>query len=215
MSIVMIDDTLPLSTPQIESAAVNNQNSPKELLHVPSVTLVLFAKDKSKLPVVRSAGDVVCCEKVVLQSWSGEPQLCGRKTSNIVLLRPKQARLPDAGVLHNSTDPNDWREKDGKIHTDNLHWPVVNSLWRWGQHRLAAHPTISPNCRLSIEKLEVDHQHNNNGNGQRNSFEASISGDFTAAVTAIIAMPEDLRHRATPRGYLRLWDGTGASRSDP
>ena len=73
MSIALIDDTLPLSNqPTTQGQAANgdgdnaageNGEDTKEM-HVPSVTLVLFSKDKSKLPVVRSAGDVICCEKV-------------------------------------------------------------------------------------------------------------------------------------------------------
>ncbi|KAL7543791.1 hypothetical protein ACHAXR_013242 [Thalassiosira sp. AJA248-18] len=219
MSIVLIDDTSPLPNQMqnlsnnVGNTAGNNSTNPKEM-HVPSVTLVLFSKDKSKLPVVRSAGDVICCQKVFLQTYNG-PQLCAKKTSSIVIVRPRQARCPGDDELHNSMSPNDWsascscHESNDEIHST-TQWQLVDNLWRWGQHRLSVHPTMSPNCHLSIDN--VGDYHNNNGN---NNLEVSISGDLTAAVTAIIPMPEHLRRRDTPRGYIRLWDGTGPSRTDP
>ena len=83
MSVALVDDTLPLSNQATnqggsqggtqgraangenggDAEGGNNGEDAKEM-HVPSVTLVMFSKDRSKLPVVRSAGDVICCEKV-------------------------------------------------------------------------------------------------------------------------------------------------------
>mmetsp|Transcript_29561 Transcript_29561/g.61661 ORF Transcript_29561/g.61661 Transcript_29561/m.61661 type:complete len:883 (+) Transcript_29561:438-3086(+) len=222
MSISFIDETLPVSNRARAAATAgrstpnnnsnNDENSsvdPREL-HVPSVTLVIFSKDKTKLPAVRSAGDVIVCAKVILQEWSGEPQLCARRTSRISIVRPRRPRCPGGEELHDPTPPDDYcSDEAGR---DNLCWPLVDGLWRWGQRRLSAHPTMSPNCYLSIaEAVGSEHDCNNNDN----DFERSVSGDLTAAVTAIIAMPESLRRRDSPRGYLRLWDGTGPSRTDP
>ena len=71
MSIVLIDETLPLPDwaqgGQPDTRNSTNGNKPLET-HVPSITLMLFTKEKSKLPVIQSAGDVICCEKVVLQA---------------------------------------------------------------------------------------------------------------------------------------------------
>jgi hypothetical protein len=53
---------------------------------------------------------------------------------------------------------------------------------------------MSPSCYLSIGGIG-----DSNGN-----IDASTSGDLTAAVTAIIPMPEHLRHQDTPRGGLAL-----------
>ena len=221
MAVVLIDETIPLSnqtrTPGQPSNTTANpgggDSSNSKDLHVPSVTLMIFSKDKAKLPVVRSAGDVICCEKVILQVWNGEAQLCARthRQSNIVIVSPKQKRRPGDDI-QNSTSPNDWsvscschvRSTENQTHTiKNL--SLVNKLWIWGQKRLSNHPTMSPNCYLSIAGVGNDHD----------NVEVSASGDLTAAVTAIIPMPVNLLRRDTPRGFVRLWDGTGPPRSDP
>jgi len=196
MSIVLIDETMPTSR-EVGSGAAENERE----LHVPSITLNLFAKHKLELPPVRSAGDVICCQKVLLQEYNNEPQLRAKKNSNIIVVRPRVARSPEE-PLHNSTSPGDWSVSDGRQTVD---LDLTNALWRWGQLRLANHPTMSPNCYIAISQVS-DHVDN---------FEVSVSGDITAVVTSILAIPEHLRRRDTPRGFLRLWDGTGPSRSDP
>ena len=213
MSIVLIDETIPLSN-QIETRGQPNTNeggetsNPKEM-HVPSITLMIFSKDKSKLPVVRAAGDVICCEKVILQAWNGDAQLCARthRGSNIVVVNPAQPRRPGDEIQNLPSSLNDWSASPSSGVTHSIrHLPLVNSLWRWGQQRLSSHPTMSPNCYLSIAGVGGDDSEN---------IEVSASGDLTAVVTAIIPTPQHLRRRDTPRGYIRLWDGTGPSRSDP
>jgi len=203
MAIVLIDESLSLSsTTQGQST---NANGNVAEMHVPSVTLMLFSKDKSKLPIVRSAGDVILCDNVSLQSWNGEAQLMSNKgVSKLVIIRPSQARTPDNPSLPNSILPDGWSSIGDRL--GSIQYPYVNNLWLWGQQRLAAHPTMSPNCYLSIGGV---------GDSNNSNVETSVSGDLTAAVTAIIPMPENLRHRDTPRGFIRLWDGTGPSRSDP
>jgi len=193
MSIVLIDETIPTSR------EVGTETE-KEL-HVPSITLNLFVKQKSELPPVRSAGDVICCQKVLVQEYNNEPQLRAKKNSNIIVVRPREARSPEE-TLHNSTSPEDWSVSDER-HTVDLE--LTNALWRWGQRRLSTHPTMSPNCYIAISQVS-DHVDN---------FEVSVSGDVTAVVTSILPTPEHLRRSDTPRGFLRLWDGTGPSRSDP
>ena len=217
MTIVLIDETLPLSIRSQNQFSPGNNSNPKEM-HVPATTLVIFSKDLRLLPAIRSAGDVIYCERVILQEYEGEAQLVtysSRRTAKIIIARPHRNRRPDDREMNNSILPNDWavscscHETDDEAHST-LNWQLLNNLWTWGQHRLAAHPTMSPLCHLSIGEFG---EHNNNGNNH--SFEVPISGDLTAAVTAIIPMPEHSRGRDTPRGYIRLWDGTGPSLSDP
>lgn len=120
--------------------------------------------------------------------------------------------------LHNSTSPDDWStslSRDDSVEGGGgnlrrthraLHLPLANDLWRWGQRRLAGHPTVSENCFLSIDRV---------GDSLNGNREVPTAGDLTAVVTAILPVPEQFRRRDTPRGYVRLWDGTGPSRSDP
>ncbi|KAL7554105.1 hypothetical protein ACHAWF_017491 [Thalassiosira exigua] len=233
MSVVLVDETLPPPPDpggdRSRDAAVvagdprADEEGDAEVAHVPSVTLVLFSKDRSGLPDVRSAGEVMVCERVFLQSFRDEPQLLGRKTSRIVVLRPRGGTA-GGGERRDAASPDGWTVScschDGAAagaggtpvaaHAD-LPWRSVDELWRWGRRRLAERPTVAPACRLTIGRLG-----HANGSGDRNvGLEAPASGDLTATVTAIIPVPERLRRRDTPRGYLRLWDGTGPSRSDP
>jgi hypothetical protein len=92
MSIVLIDETLPLPDwaqgGQSDMRNTSADGSQPIVMHVPSITWLLFMKDKSKLPIIQSAGDVICCEKVVRQTWSGEPQICSKKhVSKFVIVR--------------------------------------------------------------------------------------------------------------------------------
>ncbi|KAL7432027.1 hypothetical protein ACHAXM_002879 [Skeletonema potamos] len=196
MSIVMIDETIP------SSREMGSENE-KEL-YVPSITLNLFAKHKSELPQVRSAGDVIVCQKVLLQEYNNEPQLRAKKNKNIIVVRPRAARSPDDPLL-NSTSPEDWSVSVSDDEKRVVDLDLTNALWRWGQLRLSTHPTMSPNCYIAISQVS----------DQVDNFEVSVSGDITAIVTSILPIPEHLRRRDTPRGFLRLWDGTGPSRSDP
>ncbi len=71
MSIEVIHETLQLSDwvrgGQLDMRNSTNCNKLLEM-HVPSITLMLFTKEKSKLLVIQTTGDVICCEKVVLQA---------------------------------------------------------------------------------------------------------------------------------------------------
>lgn len=84
------------------------------------------------------------------------------------------------------------------------------SLWRWGQYRLAHFPTIKQSEQRTLEQMR--HQHDQGTDGV--DSEQNLNGDLTVMVTAIIPMPEEDRTHCTPMGWLRIWDGTGISDSD-
>jgi hypothetical protein len=235
VTLVLVDDTLPLA-PTVAATeqeggtvrAVDDRGgSAAKEPHIPSVTLNLFERDRARLPVIEAAGDVVCCEGVVLQEWQGEPQLCGwGRGSHVVVVRPARTRRPGDGAPCASTRPGDYTVSSSRRPSalagsalasgeGVLHWPLIDHLWRWGQWRLASHPTMSARCALSLTGAGECHARNSHGHGDGRRFEEAAAGDLTAAVTAIVPVPERWRRRDTPRGYLRLWDGTGPSRSDP
>ncbi|KAL3797465.1 hypothetical protein ACHAWO_000665 [Cyclotella atomus] len=207
MSMVLIDESLPIST---ESHNQDQTGNGKKELHVPSITVILFSKNKLHLPVIRSAGDVICCRNAILQLYNDEPQLLCNRKANLIVVRPTTIRSP--GVeLHNSTLSSDWSLScnchDAGEHDSHpyVNWSLANSLWRWGQRRLSSHPTMSPSCTISISGLDKPVE----------NVEVTVAGDLTAVVASIIPCPEHLRRRDTARGYIRLWDGTGPPRSDP
>ena len=215
MSMVLIDESLPTSTTHIQGQSEGCSNSPNcndenKDVHVPSITVVLFVKNKSNLPVMRSAGDVVCCSNATLQMYAGEPQLLCNRKSSLIVVSPAQARTP--GIeLHDSRSPTNWflscschDNNDQSLHPL-IDWRLANSLWRWGQRRLSSYPTMTPKCKISIAGLDEPDENR----------EVSVSGDLTAVVTTILPYPEHLRRRDTPRGYIRLWDGSGRPVSDP
>lgn len=208
MTITIIDDTTPL--PDQAQPGTTTENTPSHdkpvKLHVPCTTIIIFAKERSKFPMIRSAGDVVCCQNVTLQQYKTIPQLRARKSSNIIVLGPRKLRSPGED-LHNSTNPDGWfvscNCQASYLDTHaTIDWPLANSLWRWGQQRLSQHPTISRTCRVSI--------------GLVGEFEQTISDrDLTAIVTEITPVPLHLRRKDLNRGYIRIWDGTGPSYADP
>lgn len=218
MSMVLIDESIDecqLTATTSQGQAGECPQSPskwseKKDAHIPCTTVVLFSKNKSHLPVIRSAGDVICCRNAILQSYNNEPQLLCNRKANVVVVRPAKVRSVDA-ELHNSISHPDWVQScschDGseQVVHPYISLPLTNSLWRWGQRRLSSHPTMSPNCKISISGLDqpID------------NVEMSVTGDLTVVVTAILPCPNHLRRRDTPRGYIRLWDGSGPPRSDP
>jgi hypothetical protein len=207
MSMVLIDESLPVST---ESQNQGQTGEEKKEVHVPSITVILFSKNKSQLPVIRSAGDVICCRNAILQLYNDEPQIVCNQKANLIVVRHTTIRSPSV-ELQNSSLSLDWSIScnchDAGEHDDHpyVNWRLANSLWRWGQRRLSLHPTMSPSIKISIAGL--DHPAEN--------VEVAVAGDLTAVVTSIIPFPDHLRRRDTARGYIRLWDGTGPPRSDP
>jgi len=207
MTITIIDDTTHL--PDQAQPCPTTEKIPSHepvKLHVPCTTIIIFAKDRSKFPMIRSAGDVVCCQNVTLQQYKTIPQLRAQKSSNVIVLGPGKIRSPGE-ELHNSTNPDEWFVSCTcqASYFDTLatiDWALANSLWRWGQRRLSQHPTISRTCRISI--------------GLVGAFEQTISDrDLTAIVTDITPVPLHLRRCDLNRGYIRIWDGTGPSYADP
>jgi len=77
-----------------------------------------------------------------------------------------------------------------------------HALWKWGQTRLAQFPTIKEVTQRTLR--QVSHQ-----DEATLESENEIVGDFTAMVTAILPFPNLMVSGCTPRGFLRLWDGTG------
>lgn len=82
-------------------------------------------------------------------------------------------------------------------------------LWQWGQNRIMRSPTIRRESRVTIGQI---------GNFTRDA--GSMGGafsdrDLTVMVAAKFSTPTQARSvTPLPTGFLRVWDGTGASESD-
>jgi hypothetical protein len=83
-------------------------------------------------------------------------------------------------------------------------------LWKWGQARLANFSTIKQSDQRTLEQIGLEDDRGMEvDNGASNTM-----GDFTVMVSDIIPMPESQKSLISPVGFLRVWDGTGPSKSD-
>jgi len=220
VNIHLIDESLP-PTKLVNDSNENNSNADNTpgnpparggAIHVPSISMNVFSADKSKLPVIRYAGDVVRAHRVAVQEYNGEIQLVGRRNSSFYVVRPRN----ETQMLQNPQGQG-WVEsytasKPSMLDVDD--YMRMRDLWRWGRKRLIEHPTLHAKERFSIADVGPS------DDGERAMAGVPIertvnSGDIIAMVTAIIPQPPEQVSDRTPRAFLRLWDGTGRPESDP
>lgn len=199
LSALLVDDSL----------STNNNGDPQNL-PVQSISLIIFAKSKDQLPILRCAGDIIRLHRVKVQKWNDEYQLLGLRYSSYVVCRatsldPLKTRNEDYVFLRVSK--NDWNPtEDEKV--------PFRTLWIWAQNRIRTYPTMNkdrvfkigdlPSPSARINPIEVS-------NGRIND------GDVTVMVSAVIdySPQTTLTPDGKPCGFLRVWDGTGISHSDP
>ena len=80
-------------------------------------------------------------------------------------------------------------------------------LWKWGQNRIMKTPTIRRESRVTIGQIGNFSQNADSMGG------AFSDRDLTVMVAAKFSTPTQAR-APLPAGFLRVWDGTGASESD-
>ena len=199
MSIVLVDETLPLPSAGSGAGAPPGGD-------VPSVTLVVFSRRPEGLPGVRSAGDVVYLERIKVQEWQGNVQLAAYSNRSPVVA---VARPVPAAVVVGAGGSGRWTASapDGAPLPPGFDEALASKLHEWGLRRLSSHPTVSGRCAATLSSL--------NENATSGESAVASGGDLTVVVTGIVETPEEMRRRDSPRGYLRVWDGTGPSRSDP
>ena len=116
-------------------------------------------------------------------------QLLGRSTTKVTVFSRDQS---------SSTFQCD---ADGTRIAADEHETLVR-LWNWGQERIATKPTIRRTQRIKLSEV----------------VSMEEPGDCTAMVCGLVESPRIVDNSPIiimPRGYLRLWDGTGAPSSDP
>ena len=190
--VALVDDTLPLAEEEDSLADF-----------VQTVNVNIFTKDKEALPKISYAGDVLRLHRVKLQEWQGEMQLMGMRASSYVVFRgdvEKPADEQEWTVLPTAKADFSWTENDKSRFI---------KLWKWGRKRLFSHATMKRSLSFKLSDMQrQDHSH-------IELSDDNIQGDLTLLVTAIIPVPSERRNRLTPRGFLRVWDGTGLPASDP
>jgi hypothetical protein len=193
VGIALVDETLPLE---------NEQNRVLDSVH--TVNINIFAKSLQDLPDIRYAGDVLRMHRVRLQRWNDEMQLMGLRMSSYVVCRDES--IAPGGTSEWSIRPTARAEFSLTLADES--WFEV--LWEWGQGRLLSHPSM----KLSQSFKLCDMQRQDHDQIETYSDEHT-RGDLTVMVASIIPVPKDLTSGVSPRGFLRVWDGTGFPASDP
>jgi hypothetical protein len=193
VGIALVDETLPLE---------NEQSRVLDSVH--TVNINIFAKSQQDLPDLRYAGDVLRMHRVRLQKWNDEMQLMGLRMSSYVVCRDES--VVPGGTSEWSIRPTARTEFSLTLADES--W--FAALWQWGQGRLLSHPGMK--LSQSFKLCDMQRQEH----GQIESYgDEHTRGDLTVMVASVIPVPEDLTSGVSPRGFLRVWDGTGFPASDP
>ena len=183
-----------------------------------ATVLNIFAFNLDELPKFAKVGDVLRAHRVTVQKWKEGIQLlsASKAKSSFVTFREREQD-------HEETIPASTEWEISSTAKNNYTFTLKDyerflELWSWGQRQLSLKPfnyagittaaatiTSSQQITVSISSLDIT----------PNSSELNvINGDLIAMVTAILPIPPGASSNS-PKGCLRLWDGTGPSLSDP
>lgn len=197
MGIALVDETVQL----FGNMDNGDDDDAEKVVH--TVNINIFTKVKDALPKVLYAGDVLRMHRVKLQQWKDDMQLMGIRASSYVVCRGNvqdPAATTQWTVLSTSQTSQVSQAEQKRMQT----------LWTWGQKRILSHPTMKP--ENSFKLGDVMHQES----AMMASTQSEIAGgDITVMVSAILPIPEHELTAVSPRGFLRVWDGTGTPDSDP
>lgn len=178
-----------------------------DLAFINSVTCNIFVKpgQYETLPMIRYAGDIVRLSDVHIQSWNDEVQLVSTKNSTYVTLRGNGMK-PDG----TQTNPEMFPTDDENVVLSDIEWEHMLDMWHWAQRRMMLHATMKVAHRFRLSDMHLPDSTHTEAYG-----EANTRGDLTAMVAAVIPIVTDRSVAGvTPRGFLRVWDGTGIPKSD-
>ena len=196
MSLQLVDDSLQLC-----------ENGLVDMAFVHAVTCNIFVKPDfyDTLPMIRYAGDIVRLSNVHIQSWNNEVQLVTTKGSTFVTLRGIGMK-PDG----TQTKPEMFPSDDENVVLSDIEWEHMLDIWHWAQRRMMLHATMKLAHRFRLSDMHLPDSTHTEAYG-----EANTRGDLTAMVAAVIPIVTDRSVAGvTPRGFLRVWDGTGIPKSD-
>jgi hypothetical protein len=126
------------------------------------------------------------------QEWKGDIQLVGNTLSSYVVVRKSG---DDWDILSTANNTFTFSPSDETR---------AKQLWNWAQERLGSHSTINVEHQFTLASIVANED---NGHLQ--------DQDLTVMVTAKFPFPLNARSAVMPRGFLRVWDGTGTSTTDP
>jgi len=206
------------------------------------VVMNVFNADPTKLPTYTQIGDVIRCHRVHAQVYEYEvdgpapkkggkpkkvtvrqPQLVSNKASSFVVVSRR-----DDGKSLKDTLKAIKKEKNGLKESE---WSVISTskltftftdkdavrarkLWAWGYQSFSEGATIirnkdEPDATFTISQMTEDID------APSAAYPHTVKGDLTCLVCAVISIPLAEKTAKQPFGFLRVWDGTGAPKSDP
>lgn len=139
----------------------------------------------------------------MIQEFRGNIQLQGRKESSYVVIRKIGDPYESIDLVHEyKLESQEWvvdSTAKNSFTFDLNDSFICKSLWKLGQIILSQYPTVREENTLTIGGTSQT---------ERRTF------DLTVLVTAIERIKSDDQGKS-PKGYIRIWDGTGSSESDP
>jgi len=197
MNLALVDESVPTCENEGDST----------VSYIKSVTINIFVKseDKARLPMVRYAGDVVRLHRVKLQRWKDEIQLLGVGEASYVVFR---GNLDDPDA---TTEISVFPSSQNSIVTDEDMERGIN-VWKWAQRRIRLHATMKAEHSFKLSDVSPQDSTQMELLGQQ---QQDSRGDLTCMVSAILPVEHtEATDAVSPRGFLRVWDGTGPPTSD-
>lgn len=132
----------------------------------------------------------------------------------IAVCRPTpDAILSYENQIEGGAPPNPGDSKDDWVHEKNmsrsLDFNKINSLWRFCRKRMSSCPNVDSRYKVTNADLGINRQDQHCGESEK-----MLAGDLTALICAVIPFPEARQTLSTPKGLVRVWDGTGIHHSD-
>jgi len=223
MSLTITDDSFQMPNVDVNDEQLKNDVELSQRYSGTRITLNSFQKDRNSR-IFCNAGDIIRCHRILIQNYNGDLQLCARHFSSIVVAHPKQPlQILEKSRSHSQNEAreffSDWDfiTVSKYFSFDPLHGKRFQELWTWGQHRLSIYPTsFDQDQHCTISQLETNcvilEAEKAAGLEKNRNPHVEVAGDMTVMITDIVPMIDTLQH--LPKGYLRVWDGTGASMTD-
>lgn len=183
-------------------------------INIPQVRLAIFSNRLEDFPQIDCAGDVIVAQRLLVDKFEGEIQLTAFAWSKFTVCRPTIEALDlyhaydgDNESIHPTNSEDDWhityQHNASAIH---LEW--VNDLWKFSQRRMSNYPNVQPKYQITLAQVEEMCSDYKEG-------DANNCGDLTAMICNIIPYPREEQNLSSPKGILRIWDGTGPACCDP
>ena len=196
MVVTIFDESLPVPT---ENSATG----------IPTqMTLTIFAKKTEDLPNLKYAGDIVRCHNVRPEMKDGSIYLTAWHWNSIAVARPSDNAMTwfetNAGVRMTRGKLNSWdfHELDTEHAPTNLDNLNAQKLWTFARNRMSE----SPNIRMEYKTTISDLMSITDGE--------VVYKDLTVMVCSVTEYSTVNQDMYSPRGVIRIWDGTGPPRTD-